>query len=102
MIIKVFKKTYDVQDLSKIGINNYAFDLVSAIEFMYECVENKIRILGGDIINIKNGKASLSYDNWYSQNFVAEESLIDALNFLRHYYETKKGESWKIAITIDK
>lgn len=94
-----FLKSYDVQDLHEIGINSYAFDIVSAIEYMYEAVDYGKLILGGDIIEIKDHKPHLSYDNWYTQKSTPEETLQDALSFLRKYLERNYTEyPWRICI----
>ena len=46
---------YEVIDLTSDGINNYAFDLPSAMAFICEAVSHGFLILGGDII-IREGK----------------------------------------------
>jgi len=47
------------------GVNNYALPLNEAIAFVNLCESQDVPILGGDVYGDKNGKLSITYDNWY-------------------------------------
>ena len=69
MIRTFFEKKYDGVDLNGInGSNEYAFDLISAIEFMYEAVANGHKILGGDIY-VYDEKGRLRVHRRYDEAF---------------------------------
>ena len=48
MTYKKWDMEYNVIDLQKYGIKNFAFDLPSAVSYMYEAVSNGFLILGGE------------------------------------------------------
>ena len=85
MLKKFWNHVYDVIDLHEHGINNYAFDIVSAIMFLCEAASHDIIILGGDILNYQNAKYIESCYNWHSESVNPTESLEDAVNYLRKY-----------------
>ena len=98
---KFLEREYEVVDLKEIGCNEYAFDLVSAIAFLYEAASCGKRILGGDIIEKVGDHWSVSNDNWYSEKETPEETLDDALNYLRNYLDRNyKLYPWKVSIVI--
>ena len=96
---KLYKKDFEVIDLSNIGIQNLCFDLITCIEFMIETIKNGDLILGGDIIQEEDGKYVLSYDNWYSASKDPEITFIDAMRYLKEYTKNNQLLNWKIAIT---
>ena len=103
MIRTFFEKKYDVVDLNGInGSNEYAFDLISALEFMYEAVANGHKILGGDIyVYDEKGRLTLSCDNWYSEKESPQETLDDAMDYLKIYFENSYNSyPWKIVVVI--
>ena len=93
-----FNREYDVIDLSHLGINNFAFDLISSIQFMYDAISNGYRILGGDIITDINGQLELSIDNWYSQSKDPQETFFCALDYLKKYVQYNSLINWKVAV----
>jgi hypothetical protein len=96
-----FSKEYEVIDLHDSGICNYAFDIISAIEYMYEATSCGKLILGGDIVILNDGVYTESYDSWYSDKRTPDETLSDALKYLRIYLERNHKElNWKICIVI--
>ncbi len=96
-----FSKEYDVIDLHDSGISNYAFDIISSIEYMFEATLCGKRVLGGDIITIHNGTYSESNDSWYSNKKTPDETLSDALKFLKIYLERNhKNLDWKVCVVI--
>ena len=99
---KVFwGKEFEVIDLHSIGIDNYAFDIVSAISYMYEAVAHRNAILGGDMLYFENDECTLTDDNWYSEKIQPLETLNDALEFLKKHCKYHPNVSkWVIAITI--
>ena len=99
---KVFwNNEYDVIDLSCMGVNNYAFDIVSAISYMYEAVEHKNAILGGDIVSCENEEYAYTYDNWYSKKIQPSETLEDALEYLKKYCSLHPDVSkWRVVVVV--
>ena len=101
MKIVFWGKEYEVIDLHSMGIDNYAFDIVSAISYMYEAVAHKNAILGGDILCFENDEYNFTCDNWYSEKIQPSETLNDALEYLKKYCAYHPNVSkWVIAITI--
>lgn len=104
MILKRWDLEYEVIDLKKYGINNFAFDLPSAISYMCEAVNNNFLILGGDIIIIDNELYIESDDNWYSEKTEPKETMQEALNYLCSYWKNchLDSSSWKITMNLGK
>ena len=104
MRLKKWNLEYDVVDLQKFGINNYAFDLPSAVSYMCEAANNGFRILGGDIIDIDDrGQYSEGCDNWYSKKAEPLETLQDALNYLSLYCRNTEltTSKWMVAVVLN-
>lgn len=93
---------YEVVELKKYGINNIAFDLPSAVSYMYEAVNNGMLILGGDIIVYDHGEFVESSDNWYSNKKQPMDTMQDALDYLSSYWNNcnMKTFPWYIAIVL--
>ena len=104
MTLKRWGLEYEVVDLSASGINNFAFDLPSAISYMCEATSNGLLILGGDIIVIDNDRYIESDDNWYSSKTDPTETMQDALNYLRCYWKNCNSDSstWMVAVILNK
>ena len=84
MTYKKWDMEYNVIDLQKYGIKNFAFDLPSAVSYMYEAVSNGFLILGGDIIVNDHGIFVESVDGWYSEKNTPLDTMQDALNYFYH------------------
>lgn len=105
MILKRWDLEYEVIDLNEYGINNFAFDLPSAISYMWEAANNNFLILGGDIITVDYvGGYTESDNNWYSEKREPLETLQDAINYLCLYCRNSHLDlsSWKISINLAK
>ena len=95
---------YDVIDLVPDGINNYAFDLPSAMAFICEAAGNGFRILGGDIIIREGAHYTESCDNWYSSEDDPMQTAQEAMDYLRAYYLRNCGSEkqwWVTVVTND-
>lgn len=104
MTYKKWDMEYNVIDLQKYGIKNFAFDLPSAVSYMYEAVSNGFLILGGDIIVNDHGIFVESVDGWYSEKNTPLDTMQDALNYLCLYWNNckMKAASWYITIVLSK
>ena len=102
MILKKWDIEYEVIDLKEYGINNIAFDLPSAVSYMYEAVNKGFLILGGDIIISSQGKFFESDDNWYSNKKIPMDTMQDALNYLSRYWKNCniKNSEWYITVVL--
>lgn len=98
--IKAFGKEYAVIDLEEsLGIKNLVFDLVTAVEFILDAANFGEKILGGDILRKIDGEFTYSYDNWYSDSQVINETRDIALDFLRVYLQQFPVVDWIVSIT---
>ena len=91
---------YEVIDLTSDGINNYAFDLPSAMAFICEAVSHGFLILGGDII-IREGKHYIeSCDNWYCNENNPMETAQKAMEYLSAYHlrNCDSDKKWWVSV----
>ena len=98
--LNVFNKKYKIIDLSNIGMADWVFDLVTAIEFIMDAANAGQRILGGDILKPIDGKYAYCYDNWYSESHDVAETRDTALNYLRKYLQKFPNVDWVVSVTI--
>lgn len=75
--------------LKKQGINNYAFSLRNLSEVLKIIDKEKVIILGGDILRLKEHKYEYTYDNWSVSNNIDESyddfrirSVQESFNYL--------------------
>lgn len=84
-------------DMSSIGVFGYAFDYQDTIALLDFCKDKQIAILGGDALELKKGKLSYTYENWFIDvkkyssysDFVIESYKI-SLNYLTNILEGAK------------
>lgn len=81
-------------DMNSIGVLGYAFDYQDTIAVLDFCKDKQIAILGGDVLELKKGKLSYTYENWFIDvknyssypDFVIESYKI-SLNYLTNILE---------------
>ena len=102
MLRTFFFKRYEIENYDELGIYE-ALDVVSAIEYMFEAVDHGKRVIGGDIVEFKDGGYYLSYNNWSSsKDKTPQQTLEDALNYLRKYLSYNlKNYSFKVCVSIE-
>ncbi len=59
--------------LESIGINNYALTREQALNFISDFKIKQIAVLGGDVVEIENGKPKLTRENWYCDKNDSED-----------------------------
>lgn len=68
------------EPLSEIGVNNWAVPLISSSITLKELYQNKIAVLGGDVLNkSEDNHFNYVYLNWYCERYKNETDL-DFLN----------------------
>ena len=98
MQISAYGEQFQTIDLKNDGLKDLAFDLVTSIRFMYCAVEHGVRILGGDILRQEGGKWWPCGDNWYSDASNPQETLQDALDYLKRYLASNPHVDWVVSV----
>lgn len=91
---KVLEKAIDLEKFAYHGLGfkmDDLIDLIEAGEF------DDFAILGGDVLNLENGKCTPLYDNWYVSERLSEESFQDyskrsrekTLHYLKNYQSSE-------------
>ncbi|CYW17201.1 Imm40 family immunity protein [Streptococcus suis] len=78
-------------DLSRIGINDYAYSWENIDVILAEIKKLNLTILGGDIYTIKDGELILTFDNWYYNQSNSNSSIVKAREYLYDYLEKNEG-----------
>ena len=88
------KKLFESRGISlqDIGVNNFALDKTSTLEYFQKLFKEHVAILGGDVYLLKDGKLKLTYDNWYCnrgesesmESYVAR-SIDEAKTYIENY-----------------
>ena len=90
-------------NLSKIGINEYAWKKQNIENIIKILSTRKIVILGGDVYKATNDNIEMTYDSWYINNDrskgICFKSYIVALNYIEEYEKNNYG-TFLYTITI--
>jgi hypothetical protein len=85
--------------LEKVGVKEYGWDRNDALLVLEYLLNNNRIILGGDVLEIVNGKLMHVGDNWYYNNDDAKTkeenvtaSYLKSNNYIIHYQTHNKGE----------
>lgn len=89
--------------LAHLGIAEYAWEKTEIMKILGICRERKIPVLGGDVYKIRNGKAEVTYDNWFinddGTSDHAERSIDAAVSYIKEY-ESIHGEDFVYTIVL--
>ncbi|MDO4477367.1 MAG: Imm40 family immunity protein [Clostridia bacterium] len=90
-------------DLSKIGINEYAWGRQKIESIVKILSTQKIVILGGDVYKVRNNNIETTYDSWYIDNDGSKDiylkSYVVTLNYIDKYEKNNFG-NFLYTITI--
>jgi len=82
----LFGQEFILEDISELGVQDLAFLPEEADRYIEHLKNEKILILGGDILFVDNGKAKFSYDNWYSES----TDYLETYQVAKKYFELCK------------
>lgn len=97
---EIIQKGYNLMSL---GVDEYAWDMLSIKTILEILAKEQIAVLGGDVYEISGGKIEMTFDSWY----IDEDGSVDfydkskkvALEYIQKYEDNNSGK-YIYSITI--
>lgn len=100
MNIKLFGQDVCVEDISYLGVQDIAFSPSQADNVLDILRDNKVLILGGDILVESEGRMKFSYENWYSESEDYLETYNTAKKYLTDCKKRHVGQKYLVIIVF--
>ena len=98
--VKIAGKIFEAEDVSALAVQDMVFAPAEAERLLRHLKDNRIVILGGDILVESQGELRFSGDNWYSDGKDFSEAYDAAVAYLKKCKTWYKNDKYFVCIVF--